>query len=442
MSNAVTNALSGAGAGFAIATVVSGIAIGFLAPKSDAAGKVGAFSAGVGAIGGAVLGLVVTGAPARKEEPQGEEKTTESATEGEVWTSWRNFVVSRKVRESEEITSFYLQPEDGGSLPDFKPGQFLTIQVTIPEESKPVIRTYSLSDYPDPLGYYRLSIKREPSPKGLDVPPGLVSNFMHDRLEEGTVIPAKPPAGKFVLDLAQKHPAVLISNGVGITPMLAMAKAAAKFSRDRHIWFLHGARNSDYHACREEVLSLQERYPNLHVHFRYSRPKPEDEGLHHSQGYVDTEFVQTVVAPEIEAAYGKVEADYFLCGSPPFLESLREGLSAWGVESDRVFFEAFGGKMPAKKEATASATAGAEVVFDRSGKTANWTPDSGTLLEFAEANGLEPDYSCRAGVCLTCMCEIKEGEVEYETPPVGTPDEGSVLICISKPKTEKVVLDL
>ncbi len=126
------------------------------------------------------------------------------------------------------------------AIPNFQPGQFLTIKLSIPGQEKPVIRTYSLSDCLDPWEYYRLSIKRESAPKGLDVRPGVASNFMHDQVNEGSVIPAKPPRGKFVLDVQKSLPAVLISNGVGITPMLSMAKACTQLNSNRSIWFIHG----------------------------------------------------------------------------------------------------------------------------------------------------------------------------------------------------------
>jgi uncharacterized protein len=340
------------------------------------------------------------------------------------------------VKESGEITSFYLKPEDGDEIPSFQPGQFLTIKLEIPGQAKPVLRTYSLSDYPEPCDTYRLSIKREPAPRDLDVPPGLSSNFMHDRVQEGSIIPAKPPSGKFVLDVRKSIPAVLVSNGVGITPMIAMAKACSRLNPSRPIWFLHGARDGRYHAFRDEVLNLTEQNPNLQVHFAYSRPRPEDEGQFHSTGYVDTALIQSLASQD---------AEFFLCGSPPFMNAIREGLQSWGVPDDRVYFESF---MKARTAPAASVSPlpaldeRAEIVFAKSGRTLTWESEHDSILEFAEANDLNPDYSCRAGICGTCMCRILEGEVEYQEEPTAAIAEGSVLICISKPKTARVVLEL
>ncbi|MEO1068162.1 MAG: 2Fe-2S iron-sulfur cluster-binding protein [Cyanobacteria bacterium J06638_6] len=264
---------------------------------------------------------------------------------------------------------------------------------------------------------------------------------MHDQIHEGAVIPCKPPAGKFVLDVAQQHPAVLISNGVGITPMISMAKAVIARNPDRPVWFLHGARDGSFHAFREAVLAIAPNNPNFTVHYRYSRPRPDDDDVYHSTGYVDTDLVKTLLTPKFAAS----DPEVFLCGSPSFMDSLRSGLAEWGVPESQVYFESF--TKPAAKATTPGATTDgatqtAEVVFAKSGKTATWSMVDGTLLEFAEDQGLAPDFSCRAGICLTCMCRLEAGEVSYDEPPTGTPDEGHVLICVSKPQTPRVILDV
>jgi len=336
------------------------------------------------------------------------------------------------------------------SLPSFQPGQFLTIKLEIPGQARAIIRTYSLSDYAEQPAYYRLSIKRELMPAGLDVPPGIASNFIHDCVDVGAVIPTKPPSGKFVLDVQKSSPAVLISNGVGITPMISMAKAATWLNRDRPLWFFHGARDSQFHAFRGEIGAIAQQNPALTAHFAYSRPRPDDvaiddlseSGHYHSIGYIDTALIQSQVMPD---------AEYFLCGSPAFMESIRAGLKQAGVPDSRVFFESFMKASPASAPsptATTSQDAGSHadgagsVVFARSQETAAWQPDAASLLEFAEANDLTPDYSCRQGICGTCECQLLEGEVEYNQPPTAAIATGSVLIYIAKPKTATVVLDL
>ncbi len=442
IQNPIARSAMAAMIGFTATTMVAGVGVGLARKDDSKAFQYANYAALIGTVGGAIVGLLSTG------KSTGDARATASmfaVPPTSVWTDWRDFTVVRKVQESLEITSFYLKPIDGGTLPQFKPGQFLTIKLDIPGQSRPIIRTYSLSDYTEPVEYYRVSIKREAAPQDLDVPPGIASNFMHDYVQEGTVIPAKPPSGRFVLDVASSRPAVLISNGVGITPMISMAKAVARLNPDRHLWFIHGARSSEFHACRDEITAIQAIYPNLHVYYRYSRPRPEDEGYYHSIGYADSTLIQGVILPEIQQIYNSSDADYFLCGSLSFLDSLRAGLKGLGVSDSRVFFESF-----SKPKVSTSAAAiappangqAAEVTFARSGQTATWTPDDGTLLEFAEAQGLNPDYSCRQGICLTCMCRLESGDVEYVQPPIGTPDDSSVLICISQPKTATVVLAL
>ena len=439
--NPFVRSLTAASASFALVVMLAALAIGLNEKQKDkASNQTGIYASLIAlAIGGGV-GLLVKGDSTAKTG-----KSTDTASSD--WQDWRDFKVVKKTAESKEITSFYLQPVDGKIIPSFKPGQYLTIQLNIPDRDRPVIRTYSLSDYPESQNYYRLSIKREGSPKNLDVPPGVASNFMHDRIQEGSVIPCKPPKGKFYLEVDNSVPAVLISNGVGITPMISIAKACAKENPQRHVWFVHGARNGEYHACREQINAVNAAYSNLHVHYRYSRPNPEDEGKYHSQGYADKQLLADTIIPEIKQAHnGAMDAEYFLCGSPAFMDSLRAGLQELDVPENKVYYESFGGgKTKGKSEATGEnegAIESAEVTFAESGQTVTWTAADGTLLEFAEANGLSPDYSCRQGVCHTCTCKLQEGEVEYVDEPAGEPEAGSVLICVSRPKTSKIVLDL
>ncbi|MBU7584214.1 MAG: 2Fe-2S iron-sulfur cluster binding domain-containing protein [Nostoc sp. TH1S01] len=415
-----------------VVTLSTAIIIGFANPKDKSANQFGVYSSLFGAAAGAVLGLVYTG-----KDSADKSILDITTSDSNVWQDWRNFVVVRKVKESEEITSFYLQPEDKGEIPNFQPGQFLTIKLDIPGQNKPVIRTYSLSDYPETGEYYRLSIKREPAPNGLDVMPGIASNFMHDRIHEGAVIPAKPPNGKFVLDVHKSTPAVLISNGVGITPMMSMAKACTRLNPQRPVWFIHGARDGQFHAFQDEIMEIAQQNSNLNIHIRYSRPRPEDAGKYHSVGYVDTALVQELC---------QQDAEYFLCGSTPFIQSVTEGLKAAGIPNNQVFFESFGNPIktesPKSTQTTTQSEEFAEIVFAKSGKTLTWQPSDGTILEFAEANDINPPFSCRIGVCGTCMCKLREGEVVYQEEPGATPDECSVLICISQPGSSKLVLDI
>ena len=232
------------------------------------------------------------------------------------------------------------------------------------------------------------------------MPPGLSSNFMHNQVLEGSTIPIKLPSGKFVLDVHKNIPIALISNGVGITPMISMVKASVINNPSRPVWFLHGTRNGQYHAFREEVSKLAEHNPNLKVHFAYSRPRSEDKGQFQSTGHINIEMIQALVGRD---------AEFFLCGSPPFLKEIREGLQKWGVPEEKVFFESFMKASAVPSNSTSSAEVEdemTEISFTQSGKMLTWEAQYNSILEFAEANELNLDYSCRQGICGTCVCKI------------------------------------
>ena len=355
----------------------------------------------------------------------------------------RTLVVDRKEPESETITSFYLVPEDGKPLPRFLPGQFLPLKLDIPGQYKPVLRTYSLSDSPT-RDYDRLSIKREPAPPDRpDLYPGVASTYFHDELGPGSKLSARSPRGKFILDPAGANPVVLLSAGVGLTPMISMLNAIVDSHSDRPTWFIHGSRNSREHAMGTHVRQVARENGNVSVHVRYSRPLSEDRVGHDydDEGYVDIELLKRLLPDH--------GADFFLCGPTPFMKSLFGGLLDWGVSASRIHYEFFGPASALQERArVAPAKRAAEVVqcceeievtFSKSAVTANWNPSFESILDLAEANGLSPDYSCRSGICHTCICGLEEGEVEYVLEPLEPPDQGSVLICCSKPKIDVVV---
>ncbi|MEA3277510.1 MAG: MOSC domain-containing protein [Pseudomonadota bacterium] len=356
------------------------------------------------------------------------------------------FLVDRKVPESETVTSFYLVPDAKRSLPRFLPGQFLTFALDIPGADEPVIRTYSLSDSPNP-DYYRVSIKRETAPENRkDVPPGLASSFFHDCVDVGARIRAAPPRGKFTLDLDSDRTVVLLSGGIGLTPMVSMLNAVVDGGSKRSVWFIHGTRSGAEHALGEAVRALADAHDNVHVHVRYSRPRPIDiKGRDYdSEGRVDIALLKELLAFD--------DYEFYLCGPPPFMKSLYCGLTATGVLESRVHYEFFGPSAPLIEEAKPAGQAHERSVdeeligdtpvdFARSGLTATWDPDCASILELAEHKGLSPPFSCRSGICQTCMCRVIEGEVEYFEEPLVKPDEGQALICVSRPRT-KLVLDV
>ena len=356
------------------------------------------------------------------------------------WEGFRPFVVDRKVPESEGITSFYLAPEDGEALPDYLPGQFLTFRLVIPGHSKPVMRTYSLSDSPNHPDYYRVTIKRIPAPEDrTDLVPGLSSNYFHDHVESGARLCVKSPRGEFHLDPHDDSPVVLLSGGVGLTPMISMLNAIVEAGSQRPVWFIHGARNGREHAMGAHVRRMALDHDNINCHVCYSSPGPEDvEGRHYDSGSrVSVELLKRVLPP---AAY-----DFYLCGPTAFMKSLHAGLLDWGVAESRISYEFFGPATAFKEgaEAAGSEVAGSngeyQVTFADAELTAQWDPAAESILGLAEASGLRPDFSCRTGICHTCASKLIEGEVEYVTEPLDLPDPGTVLICCSRPKTNLVI---
>ena len=357
---------------------------------------------------------------------------------------FRNFVVERKVAESETITSFHLAPEDGAPLPEFLPGQFLTLELDIPGRPSPVLRTYSISDRPNPDSY-RLSIKQEPAPADApELPAGVSSNYFGDQVEVGATLRVGAPRGKFHLDPAGERAVVLLSAGVGLTPMVSMLNTIVHGGAGRAVWFVHGSRNGREHAMGAHVRRLAQEHENVHVHIRYSQPDPDDvEGREFdSRGRVDIGLLKQVLS------FG--DYDFFLCGPTPFMRSLYCGLLSLGLSESRIHYEFFGPGSILTDEsrprgategstAAAELSGGAEVRFARSGVTAAWDPACESILDLAERQGLSPAYSCRSGICHTCMCELTEGEVEYPDEPLDPPEPGRVLICCATPKTDLVL---
>ncbi len=235
----------------------------------------------------------------------------------------RSLRVLDVVRESDDVASFVLASRDGAPLPDFTAGQHLPLQLRVPGGARRVRRTYSLSGPPG-AAHYRISVKREPY--------GLASRLLHDSVTPGSILDAGAPAGDFVLS-HDTRPAVLVSAGVGVTPLVAMLHAAA--AAGRRASFVHGARDGAHHPLRDEVARLVAAHPHLSAHVAYSRPRREDAGAYDSAGRVDGALLERVL-PERDA-------EYYLCGPAGFLSSVAAGLRARGVAQSLIHTERFAG---------------------------------------------------------------------------------------------------
>jgi len=250
------------------------------------------------------------------------------------WNGYRPFIVARKTAENDVITSFYLRPADGRPLPPFKPGQYITVKFELcPQPTPP--RNYSLSDRPR-NDYYRISVKRESAPNSAS-PAGLISNHLHDRVQEGDTISVGPPCGEFTLDpTACTRHVVLLAGGIGVTPLLSMFSSLVHHGTTTPIYFAHAARNSRFHALADEVRRLASGRSNIHTHFCYDAPLDGDvaEGRCDRVGLLDGDFLQQWLP--------SMDADFYLCGPKPFMTSLYRGLKHQGVDEARLHLEFFG----------------------------------------------------------------------------------------------------
>ena len=353
-----------------------------------------------------------------------------------AWVGFRPLRVSRIEKESATVKSFSLMPADDRPLVAALPGQFIILRIKPNADGPPVLRNYSLSDLPSD-DHYRVSVKLEEN--------GAASTYLHTHVGVGDVLGVAAPRGAFTLGPDGKK-VVLISAGVGATPVLAMLHALAGEASPREIWWLYGARNRDDHPFAEEALNLIKSLPSAKSYVEYSRPGLEDRvGIDFDvAGRIGTEVLQKIGVPH--------DADFYLCGPAAFMDDLTAGLKAWGVADDRVHSEIFG---PSKAITPGIADAphaaphapvgpagiGPQISFARSGLNARWDPKFGSLLDFAEACEVPVRWSCRTGVCHMCESGLISGNVKYQPDPLDPPAQGNLLLCCSQPAGD-IVLDL
>ena len=361
------------------------------------------------------------------------QQATETISANKQRNTYFSYEVFDVQRESDVISSFYLRRADGSALAVHEPGQFLPIRIALPGEVKPAMRTYTVSDAPNG-DHYRLSIKREGGN-------ALVSNFFHDHVTAGHRLEAMAPRGKFALDQSSDRPVVLLSAGVGITPMLAMVNAiineGLRTRQFRRTYFIHGAQNGSVHAFGDHIRRLADTHKSFSAHIRYSDPLASDRlgTTHDSEGRVDMGLLRDVLPLD--------DYDFYLCGPQPFMQALYDGLVNLGVRDERIHYESFGPATVLKHDATAepetprgeTASGPVDVCFAISNVDVEWSPDKGSLLELAEAAGLDPAFSCRSGICGTCATRLKSGAVDYIEEPSAPHGDDEVLICCSTPRS-------
>jgi ferredoxin-NADP reductase/MOSC domain-containing protein YiiM/ferredoxin len=342
------------------------------------------------------------------------------------WPGFRKLTVTAKRRESDDVVSFALASGDGEALPPARPGQYLTVRVKPAADAPAESRSYSLCG---PDSTYRIGVKRD----------GKISSFLHDAVEEGGTIEAAAARGAFVLG-DEDAPVVLLSAGIGVTPMLAMLQAESVASPGRSLWWIHSARDGAHHPfaaeIRDRVRSLRD---GRSVVF-FSRPTAADElGVAYDvAGRLDL--------ARLAAAGMPMHAVFYVCGPSTFATALTSALASTGVDPTRIRSESFGPSTVAQGGVLPHPPAGAvgegpSVRFMRSGLTVPWGARFASLLELAEACDVPVRWSCRTGVCHNCECAIVDGELAYAIEPVDRPPDGRTLLCCAVPKSD-VVLEL
>ncbi|TVZ05838.1 MOSC domain-containing protein [Trebonia kvetii] len=353
-----------------------------------------------------------------------------------AWPGFRSLTVTAIERESESVISLRLADPAGAPLPAAAPGQFVSVRLRPHPDQPPLLRSYSLSGAPD-AGSYRVSVKREEH--------GTASHYVHDRVRAGDRLEVAAPRGTFILRPGTA-PVLLISAGVGATPVLSMLHALADAGPGREVWWLHGARNRAEEPFAAEARSLLDRLPRAHRHVCYSQPGPGDVvgRDYQSAGRLSADVLARLALPR--------DAEAYICGPNGFMADATAALGKLGLGGGQIRTEIFGAR-PALTPGIAAAAAvpphqpagtpgsGPEVAFARSGLTVRWDQRYASLLELAEACDVPVRWSCRTGVCHNCESGLLSGEVGYSPDPVDDPADGDVLICCAQP-TGDVALDL
>jgi len=352
-----------------------------------------------------------------------------------AWQGFRAMRVSRIDRESRTVLSLSLAPLDTNPLATALPGQFIVLRLRPDPAAPPLLRSYSLSSPPG-AEHYRISVKQEEH--------GAASGYLCNRVRIGDALEVSAPRGAFTLT-SGSAPVVLLSAGIGVTPVLAMLHALAAAGSTREVWWLHGARNAAEHPFAHEYAQLLRQLPRSCRYVVYSQASAGDSfsGEFDARGHLDLDALRRLRLPP--------EADFYLCGPTRFLGDLTRDLASLGVPACRIHSEIFGAggsstpgideHRPPPHAPPGPAGQGPRVSFARSGLSVGWDPRFQNLLELGEACDVPVRWSCRTGVCHSCEVALIGGSVSYAPDPLDAPAPGNVLICCSRPQVD-LVLDL
>jgi len=336
---------------------------------------------------------------------------------------FKKYKIEKIEVENSIIKSFYLKQTDGNVLPDYKPGQFITIKVKIENQKDELIRNYTLSDKPN-KNYFRVTLKREEG--------GKISTFFHDKLRIGDFVDVANPSGKFFLNTQSKKPVVMLSGGIGITPMMSMLEYISANQPDREVNFVHSSRNKKVQPMLNRLKELASKCDNINLFINHSKPNNDEQmGIDYDlEGKISQEFLSKILP--------NTEMDYYLCGPIGYMETMYSYLINLGISENNIHYEFFGEgkKLGTKPIFIDSGLTNFKVKFTKSNKLIDWNDKHPNILDLAESIGLLPDSSCRMGTCFTCESRLIRGSIEYDPEPFIDVAGDKVLICCAKPASD------
>lgn len=351
-----------------------------------------------------------------------------------AWPGFRPLRLAEMHRESSTVSGFVLAADAEQPAPRALPGQFITLRLPVDGARAPILRSYSLTDTSD-AGRYPIGVKFEAR--------GVASHYLGERVQTGTMINVAAPRGGFTLR-AGAQPVVLLSAGIGLTPVLAMLRALAREPSTRPVAWIHCARNGSEHPFAHEVEQLLRTLPQSRRLIVYSQPRAEDRpGIAFDlSGRLDLDQLRRFGIPP--------DADIYLCGPGSFMDDMKAALGAIPIPPARIRTEDFGPRNSYTPGVTdrsrraphtpdGPAGAGPRVAFARSGISVNWDDRYASLLELAEACDIGVRWACRTGVCHTCISRLLSGSVRYDPEPLERPSEDNALICCARPAGEVAV---
>lgn len=333
---------------------------------------------------------------------------------------YRDFIIAKISAESTTIKSFYLKPIDNEPLDTYLPGQFIQAKIKIEGLDKELVRNYTLSDSPK-KEYYRLTIKREDN--------GMVSKHFHDVIKVGDLIKLSKPTGYFYMPINDPKPIVLLSGGVGITPMLSILEYITENEPFKKVLFLHSSVNKDVQPMMPRLKALELSNGNLFLSIHHSNPNDYEVQYldYHNKGHITKEYLSKVLP--------STESDFYICGPTGFMEAMSEYLLELGIKESNINFEFFGEGKKLGQQASIQEmeVENFKVNFTKSGIETNWNGETSSILELAESVGLTPKFSCRMGTCSTCETVLINGSIEYDPEPFMENATNKIFICCAKP---------